>query len=113
MQGSPLSPSWTHQLYPFDSPSMQRFGVLRGWGRAGLGSVGAQQVLGHTIVTYMCCALSPGPSRCGQGHEKRKKGNVWGCIVVAFEGCNPIYGPQYATISSKYPFCYNGFGASL
>ena len=32
---------------------------------------------------------------------------------VAFQGCNPIYGPQYATLSSKYPFCYNGFGASL
>ena len=26
---------------------------------------------------------------------------------VAFQGCNPIYGPQYATISSKYPFCYS------
>ena len=25
---------------------------------------------------------------------------------VAFQGCNPIYGPQYATLSSKYPFCY-------
>ena len=31
----------------------------------------------------------------------------------AFQGCNPIYGPQYATLSSKYPFRYNGFGASL
>ena len=27
--------------------------------------------------------------------------------TVAFQGCNPIYGPQYATLSSKYPFCYN------
>ena len=50
-------------------------------------------------------------------HQQHSRGllqlQLEGRGLVAFQGCNPIYGPQYATISSKYPFCYNGFGASL
>ena len=54
----------------------------------------------------------PGDSSIVQSIDYRTR-TFWSQVGrnVAFQGCNPIYGPQYATLSSKYPFCYNGFGA--